>query len=42
MSIMFAMKLCKGYSTDVQYKINCPTEFPLRQCFMGPFLSAES
>lgn len=42
MSVMFAMKLCKGYSTDVEYKINCPTVFPLRQCFIGPFLSAES
>lgn len=42
MSIMVAMKLCKGYCTNEQYKINCPTVFPLRQCFIGPFLSAES
>lgn len=42
MSIMVAMKLRKGYCTNEQYKINCPTVFPLRQCFIGPFLSAES
>ena len=42
--IMFAVKPCWGslLLSDVQQKINCPTVFPLRQCFIGLFLSAES
>lgn len=28
--------------SGVRLKINCPTVFPLRQYFIGPFLSAES